>query len=89
MIQIPSCEEIAQRAYEIYLSRGLEHGHDVNDWLQAETQLKEEFTNATSTSNRLTSPSNIGVAATESLKNVAKPAWGDGKRRSSTRQQRT
>ena len=35
----PSQEEIARRAYEIYLARGGEHGHDVEDWQRAEAEL--------------------------------------------------
>lgn len=30
---------IAGRAYEIYLSRGGEHGSDLDDWLQAENEV--------------------------------------------------
>jgi hypothetical protein len=37
----PSREEIARRAYEIYLTRGEVHGYDRDDWLQAERELKE------------------------------------------------
>ena len=33
-------EEIALRAYEIYLERGKTKGNDVDDWLQAESELK-------------------------------------------------
>lgn len=33
-------EEIALRAYEIYLERGEMDGNDVDDWLQAEYELK-------------------------------------------------
>jgi hypothetical protein len=29
-------EEIRRRAYEIYLERGKQSGHDVDDWLEAE-----------------------------------------------------
>lgn len=32
-------EDIAQRAYEIYQSRGAGHGADRDDWLQAEGEL--------------------------------------------------
>ena len=32
-------EMISTRAYEIHLSRGGEHGHDVGDWLQAERDV--------------------------------------------------
>jgi hypothetical protein len=31
--------EIARRAYDLYLDRGCEDGHDVEDWLQAEREL--------------------------------------------------
>ena len=34
-------EVIAQRAYALYLARGREDGHDVEDWLQAERELRE------------------------------------------------
>jgi hypothetical protein len=30
---------IARRAYDLYLARGCEPGHDVEDWLQAEREL--------------------------------------------------
>jgi Protein of unknown function (DUF2934) len=26
--------EIARRTYDLYVARGCEHGHDVDDWLQ-------------------------------------------------------
>ena len=32
-------EEIRRRAYEVYLERGEEHGHEIEDWLQAEREL--------------------------------------------------
>ena len=35
----PTHEQIAARAYEIYLERGCQHGHDMDDWLQAEYEL--------------------------------------------------
>jgi hypothetical protein len=31
--------DVARRAYDLYLSRGREHGHDIEDWLQAEQEL--------------------------------------------------
>ncbi len=30
---------IAKRAYELYAQRGQEHGHDFEDWLEAERQI--------------------------------------------------
>jgi hypothetical protein len=37
----PTSEQIAQRAYELYLARGSVHGHEREDWLEAEKQLTE------------------------------------------------
>jgi len=30
---------LAKRAYELYVQRGQEHGHDIEDWLEAERQI--------------------------------------------------
>jgi hypothetical protein len=35
----PITEMIACRAYELFLERGAQHGHDLDDWLQAEREL--------------------------------------------------
>ena len=35
----PSREQIARRAYELYLARGCEPGKEVEDWLAAEKEL--------------------------------------------------
>jgi hypothetical protein len=35
-------EEIARRAYQLFLERGGENGQDVNDWLRAEAELRTE-----------------------------------------------
>jgi hypothetical protein len=32
--------DVARRAYDLYLERGCEHGRDVEDWLQAERELR-------------------------------------------------
>ncbi len=37
----PADEEIALRAYELYLARGGEDGHDLEDWLEARRQLED------------------------------------------------
>jgi hypothetical protein len=34
-------EDIARRAFELYCERGGQHGHDVEDWLQAERELRD------------------------------------------------
>jgi hypothetical protein len=36
----PTHDQIARRAYEIYVSRGGSHGHHHDDWVQAERELK-------------------------------------------------
>ena len=36
----PSYDEIAMRAYEIYLTRGASPGRDLDDWLEAERELQ-------------------------------------------------
>ena len=38
--QEPTTEQIAQRAYEIYQARGGTEGQDIEDWLQAERELR-------------------------------------------------
>jgi hypothetical protein len=38
----PSFDEIAKRSYELFLARGGLDGHDVEDWLQAEAELRTE-----------------------------------------------
>jgi hypothetical protein len=35
----PTREEIARRAYELYLARGKADGHQLEDWVQAEREL--------------------------------------------------
>src|SRR5688572_14398932 len=34
-------DEIARRAYQLFEHRGSEHGHDWEDWFQAERELRE------------------------------------------------
>ncbi len=36
----PPEETIARRAYEIYVARGASDGNDLDDWLQAERELR-------------------------------------------------
>jgi hypothetical protein len=38
----PSEQEIAIRAHELFLKRGGEAGHELEDWLQAERELKAQ-----------------------------------------------
>jgi len=36
-------QQIAEKAYEVYLDRGQTHGHDVDDWLEAEQMILAEM----------------------------------------------
>ena len=36
----PTNEEIARRAYQLYVQRGYQHGHHLEDWQRAETELR-------------------------------------------------
>jgi hypothetical protein len=38
---IPRPDKIAARAHEIYIARGAQAGHELDDWLQAEREIME------------------------------------------------
>jgi hypothetical protein len=40
IVLIPIGQQIRQRAYELYEQRGRTEGHDLDDWLQAEYEIK-------------------------------------------------
>ena len=39
--QLPTHQEIAARAYQLYVERGRLPGHEMDDWLQAEYELMQ------------------------------------------------
>lgn len=39
----PPHEEIARRAYQLYEERGGKHGRDLDDWFQAERELRQRL----------------------------------------------
>jgi hypothetical protein len=41
-VRIPH-DKIAMRAYEKWVKRGRPHGSDVQDWMEAEAELKSEY----------------------------------------------
>jgi hypothetical protein len=41
-----TASDVARRAFDLYLARGREDGHDVEDWLPAERELHGERTPA-------------------------------------------
>jgi len=54
MVTIPP-EEIATRAYELFMARGGEHGNDIDDWLLAESELvRAKLTRQPKSSDRIT-----------------------------------
>jgi hypothetical protein len=46
-----SSDKVARRAYEIYQSRGGQHGSDLDHWLEAERELKPGPTSVTGSIN--------------------------------------
>jgi Protein of unknown function (DUF2934) len=46
---VPTQEEISERAYEIYVSRGRKNGGDIDDWLAAEQELRERQSGSSQT----------------------------------------
>jgi hypothetical protein len=62
--KVPSQAEIEFLAYQLFLERGGEPGHDLSDWLQAEEQLKTRSeAEAPSTQRTDTAPSPIRKSA--------------------------
>ena len=45
-VLIPMEQQIQQRAYELYEQRGRTDGYDLDDWLQAEIEIKGTQANA-------------------------------------------
>ncbi len=45
-VLIPIEQQIEQRAYELYEERGRTDGHDLDDWFQAESEIKGTRANA-------------------------------------------
>ena len=37
----PTPDDIAKRAFQIFERRGYSHGHDAEDWFQAERELRQ------------------------------------------------
>jgi hypothetical protein len=38
-----SADKVAARAYQKWLQKGCKHGHDRQDWLEAEAEIKAEM----------------------------------------------
>lgn len=70
----PTEQQIAGRAYEIYLLEGKPDGHAMEHWLQAEAELKEQL--------RMM-PSHVLTAVSRRAKEVQLPPPGSRRRRGS------
>ncbi|MFQ5640226.1 MAG: DUF2934 domain-containing protein [bacterium] len=46
MVHRPSDNEIRERAFQIFMNRGGQPGQDLQDWLEAENELKRSHTAA-------------------------------------------
>jgi hypothetical protein len=53
---VPTPEEIRQRAYEIHIERGGFYGCDMDDLLQAERELQEKYNKNSGAVTRKTKP---------------------------------
>jgi hypothetical protein len=60
-------EEVQRRAYELYEQRGREDGHDWDDWLQAEHELRGTEVQATAPESDESTPRRRRVERTAEL----------------------
>ena len=56
MARKPSREEVELRAYEIYIERGAQDGHDAEDWIAAEEELTGRATSEPESSSAAAAP---------------------------------
>jgi hypothetical protein len=75
--KLPTREQIERRAYDLYLERGGEDGHDLRDWFAAEKELTEMSEQPTSTARK--------AFAKSAGTNTGKEATGDGIRKPEAR----
>jgi hypothetical protein len=50
-------EDVERRAFELYEQRGGEHGHDWDDWLEAEREIRGAEAQSGSTESARSTPS--------------------------------
>jgi hypothetical protein len=65
VVEGPSHEEIAERAFRLFEARGGGAGHDLDDWLQAEQQLLHERIRR----------AGVFLIEEDPLRPLAEPAW--------------
>ena len=61
--QPPTEEQIRRRAHEFFLARGATHGHDVEDWLRAQAELREAATGTHAASERRAPHRSLGPSS--------------------------
>ena len=70
-------EKVALRAYEIYEDRGGQHGRDLDDWLQAETDVLAEAVQQQKISPERIPPSGTkSVEAPQRARKTPRPTYG-------------
>lgn len=69
-------EKIALRAYEIYEDRGGQHGRDIDDWLQAESDVLAEAEQQQKWSHGGKQPSKAPATVPRSSSKTKRPAGG-------------
>lgn len=74
----PTHDEIAARAYELYVDRGEEPGHALRDWLDAEAELKGEIPTPEEELPRPPASDEVAQASWESFPASDAPAWRGG-----------
>ena len=57
-------EKIAMRAYEKWLKRGCTHGHDQQDWMEAEAELRVEMSRTGQSTGHMSTPQPAPAHAT-------------------------
>lgn len=60
---VPTRDQVQLRAYELYLKRGGEDGRDVEDWLAAETELRNQHSSSLGMSDRGQKPKTLAASS--------------------------
>ena len=71
---------IAERAYSLFLARGGEHGHDEEDWLRAEAEIRLELEGEVKTAKPL-SPGPRKTAGAGKPRRASRPRRKAGRRK--------
>jgi hypothetical protein len=78
----PSDDEIAKRAYELYLQRGSLPGYEIDDWLQAEAELTASASRTESAADETQPTETTAEAASGRRSGGRRDAASSGSRRS-------